>query len=199
MTKWTLTAAIACGLFVFAAASNAADDAKKAADASGKNAAASGDGKSFTGILVDNKCGDKLTTLKFAQRHPQNCLKMEECAKSGFQVIVGDKHLKFDEKGNTLAKEFIESDDFTSRVVVMGTPGEDGKSIKVTSIKAMPEEQKEEEKSAKAEDDEKAEKATKEQKGEGEKKAEKKSEQKAEKSEKSSKSEEKKASKSDEK
>jgi hypothetical protein len=191
MTKWTLTAALMLGLGFFAAASNAADDAKKDADASGKNA----DGKSFTGILVDNKCGDKLTTLKFAQRHPQNCLKMEDCAKTGFQVIVGDKHLKFDEKGNTLAKEFIASDDFTSRVMVMGTPGADGKTLNVTSIKSVPEEKKEDDKTAKADGDEKAEKATKEEKGE--KKSEKKSE-KSEKSE-SSKTVEKKASKSDEK
>ena len=192
MSKWTLTAALACGLAFFAPASPAADDAKKEDAGSARNA----DGKSFTGILVDNKCGPKLKTLKFAERHPASCLKMEECAKSGFQVIVGDKHMKFDDKGNTLAKKFIESDDFTSRVIVMGTPGEDGNTLKVTSIKAVPEEKKQEEKPAKADDEGKAEKATKEEKGQGEKKAE----QKAEKSEeKSAKAEEKKSSKSDEK
>ena len=196
MSKWTLTAALACGLAFLAPASNAADDAKKEDARSARSA----DGKSFTGILVDNKCGPKLKTLTFAERHPASCLKMEECAKTGFQLIVGDKHMKFDEKGNTLVKEFIESDDFTSRVIVMGTPGEDGNTLKVTSIKAVPEEKKQEEKTAKAENEGKAEKATKEEKGQGEKKAAKKSEQKAEKSEeKSAKAEEKKSSKSDEK
>lgn len=156
MTQWTLTAALACGLGFFAAASNAADDAGKDNNASGK---------SFTGILVDNHCGDKLTTFKHAARHPQTCLKNEQCAKTGFQIMVGDKHMKFDEKGNTLAREFIAGDDFTTRVTVMGTPADDGKTITVTSIKATPEvkkdqEKKDQEKAVKADQDENAEKAS---------------------------------------
>ena len=154
MSKTILTAALACGLTFFAPASNAADDARKEDNASGK---------SFSGILVDNKCGEKLTTPKHAARHPQTCLKMEECAKTGFRVVVGDKHMKFDDKGNALAKEFIESDDFTTRVVVTGAAGDDGKTIKVTSIKAAPADKKEEkkEKGAKQETDEPAEKPAK--------------------------------------
>jgi hypothetical protein len=154
MSKWILTALLACGLGLFTAPTNAADDAAKADKASGK---------SYTGILVDNHCGDRLKTAKAAARHPQTCLKKEECAKTGFQVIVGDKHLKFDEKGNELAKEFVASDDFTTRVVVTGTAGDDGKTIQVTSIKAVPQEkdekEKQDEKPAKADTAEKGEKA----------------------------------------
>ena len=141
---------------MFTAPTNADDDAEKAAKASGK---------SYTGILVDNHCGDRLKTAKAAARHPQTCLKKEECAKTGYQVIVGDKHMKFDEKGNELAKEFVASEDFTTRVVVTGDAGDDGKTIRVTSIKAVPQEKdekgKEEVKAAKTEKAETGEKTKK--------------------------------------
>ena len=136
MKKLILAAALACGLGLFAAATNAADEEKKTS------------GKTFTGVLIDNACGDKQKDAKSAAKHPKSCAMKEACAKSGYQVIVEDKHLKFDEKGNTLAKEYLADEEHTTQVVVMGTPSEDGKTIKVTSIKPAPKEEKKEEKTA---------------------------------------------------
>jgi hypothetical protein len=132
MKKLIVAAALACGLGLFAVATNAADEKKDDSSASGKT---------FTGVLIDNQCGDKQKDAKAAAKHPKACAMKEACAKSGYQVVVGDKHLKFDEKGNTLAKEYLASEDNKTAVVVMGTPSSDGKTIKVTSIKAAPAEE----------------------------------------------------------
>ena len=155
MRRWIAAAALTCGLGLFAGVGIAAEDGKKDEKSSGKT---------FTGVLIDNKCGDHIKSPKAALRHPPSCIKKDVCAKSGYQVIVGDKHLKFDEKGNTLAKDYIDSEGFTTRVVVAGTAGDDGKTIKVTSIKAAPEEKEEKdakEKDAAKEGAEKADKGAK--------------------------------------
>ena len=145
MKQWFAVAALACGLGVFAAASYAADDAEKAAK-SDKGA------KSFTGVLIDNMCGDKQKDATAAAKHSKACAAKESCAKSGYQVVVDNKHLKFDDKGNTLAKEYLADSDNTTKVVVMGTPSDDGKTIKVTSIKPAKEEKKEGDKTDKKEE-----------------------------------------------
>lgn len=98
--------------------------------------AASGDkGKEINGVLIDNACGGKMDNQEAAAKHPMSCTTKAGCEKSGYQVVSGDKHLKFDDKGNELAKEYLKVKDHSTSVVVMGTPSEDGKSIKVTSIK----------------------------------------------------------------
>jgi hypothetical protein len=97
-------------------------------------------------------CGDKAKDATAAAKHPKSCAAKESCAKSGYQVVVDNKHLKFDDKGNTLAKEYLAEADNTTKVVVMGTPSEDGKTIKVTSIKPAKEEKKEGDKTDKKEE-----------------------------------------------
>ena len=144
MKQWFAVAALTCGLGIFAAATFAAD-----AEKAGKSEKAAG--KTFNGILIDNACGDKQKDATAAAKHSKACAAKESCAKSGYQVVVDTKHLKFDDKGNTLAKEYLADADHTTKVVVMGTPSDDGKTIKVTSIKPAKEEKKEGDKADKSE------------------------------------------------
>lgn len=86
------------------------------------------------GVLIDNACGGKKSEAE-AAKHPQACTLKDGCASSGYQVVSGDKHLKFDEKGNELAKKYLAMKDTTTHVLVIGSPSEDGKSIMVKEIK----------------------------------------------------------------
>jgi hypothetical protein len=89
--------------------------------------------KPMTGTLIDNMCGDKKKDEADAAKHTAACAKKEACASGGFQLIVGDKHYKFDDKGNELAKAYLE-DHKDMKVVVEGKA--EGEKIEVTSIKA---------------------------------------------------------------
>ena len=75
------------------------------------------------------------------RRHEAPHFLRKKCEDSGFQLIVGDKHYKLDDKGNDMAKEYIEKDDAATKVTIEGKM-EDGKITDVTSIK--PAEKKEE-------------------------------------------------------
>ena len=103
--------------------------------------ASADDAKPMTGVLIDNMCAkkDANKTEEGAMKHPISCAK--KCEDSGFQLIVGDKHYKLDDKGNEMAKEYIEKDDAATKVTIEGKM-EDGKITDVTSIK--PAEKKEE-------------------------------------------------------
>ena len=91
------------------------------------------DAKSWTGVLIDNHCGADQANETAAAKHPVSCAKKDACAKSGYQLMVGDKHVKFDDKGNEEAKKYLEKAEST-KVTVEGTM--DGDMVKVTSIKA---------------------------------------------------------------
>src|SRR3954466_4703700 len=78
------------------------------------------DAKSWTGVLIDNHCGDKQADEAAASKHPASCAKKDSCAASGYQLMVGDKHVKFDEKGNEQAKKFLEKAEST-KVTVEGS------------------------------------------------------------------------------
>ena len=116
-----MTAAVACGLCVGAVAVRAADDAKD---------------KEIKGVLIDNACGAKQDSEEKAANHPKACAMKEGCAKSGFAVMSGKKLVKFDEAGNAKAKEFLGVEENTTKVIVVGTVSEDGKTIAVKEIKS---------------------------------------------------------------
>ena len=115
-----MTAAVACGLCVGAVAVRAADDAKA---------------KEVKGVLIDNTCGAKMDSEEKAAGHPKACAMKEGCAKSGYGVVMGKKLVKFDEAGNAKAKEFLAVEENTTKVIVVGTLSEDGKTIAVKEIK----------------------------------------------------------------
>jgi hypothetical protein len=94
---------------------------------------------SFTGVLIDQACGSKMTEKdnpeEAAAAHTKSCAMKDACQKSGYGLISGKVLLRFDENGNKLAKDYLQSaqEDNNLRVTVMGE--RQGDSIKVTSIK----------------------------------------------------------------
>ena len=96
------------------------------------------DAKPMTGTLIDNMCGDKKKDEADAAAHKAACAMKDSCASSGYQLIVGDKHYKFDDKGNDAAKAYLK-DNKEMKVVVDGKA--EGDKIEVTSIKAAPKEE----------------------------------------------------------
>jgi hypothetical protein len=94
------------------------------------------DSKPMTGTLIDNMCGAKKKDETAAASHKADCA--VKCADSGYQLMVGDKHYKFDDAGNEKAKEYLkENKDL--KVVVDGKV--EGEKIEVASIKAAPKEE----------------------------------------------------------
>jgi hypothetical protein len=114
MHKLLLSAALVCGLGFVAMTARAED-------------------KEWTGVLIDNACGAKQADEAAAAKHPISCAKKPACAASGYQIMVGDKHVKFDDKGNELAKAYLEKAEST-KVTIAGTM--EGDMVKVTNIKA---------------------------------------------------------------
>jgi hypothetical protein len=97
--------------------------------------------KTMTGTLIDNMCGDKKKDEASAANHKAACAKKDSCASGGYQLLVGDKHYKFDDAGNEKAKEYLK-DNSNMKVTVEGKA--EGEKIEVTSIKAAPKEEKKE-------------------------------------------------------
>ena len=104
------------------------------------------------GIMMDQMCSGKADlrisgasgTLVggriVAEAHTRECLQMPECQKSGYGVYTSDnKFLKFDEAGNRKALAAIKAstklDDFEVEV----TGEVKGDTIKVVSLKLLPE------------------------------------------------------------
>jgi hypothetical protein len=66
-----------------------------------------------------------------------SCSLKEKCAASGYQLVVGDKHYKLDDKGNEQAKAYLEKEKETkgaNKVTISGKI--EGEKIEVSSIKA---------------------------------------------------------------
>jgi hypothetical protein len=88
-------------------------------------------GEAVSGVLIDSKCGDGKTEEQ-AAKHPKACT--IKCEKSGYVVVSGKKSLKFDDKGNKLAKEYLAKEDNGTKVVIKGEVK--GDEIAVESIEA---------------------------------------------------------------
>src|SRR3712207_1032293 len=73
---------------------------------------AQGEQKTFkvTGYVIDNMCASGMHgTEEDAQKHPNGCALMENCKKSGYAVIAGEKTYKLDEQGNKLVVDALEA------------------------------------------------------------------------------------------
>ena len=118
MKKLFVTALAVCGLGLLPFATRADDDKGK------------GDDHHMTGVLIDNHCGDKQADEKSAMKHPVKCSLKDDCAASGFQLIVGDKHYHFGKEGDEKAKEFLEHHDSNFVTVEGKMEGEDKMEVK---------------------------------------------------------------------
>lgn len=130
-----------CALAAIALVSHptrAADEPKAgAADKPADKAAA--DKQTITGVLMDLQCSGsylkKDDPEKAALKHTKDCATEDECAKSGYGVIHdGKKLLKFDDKGNQLAKEYLEKTKKEDNLKVKVEGKVDGDKIAVTAI-----------------------------------------------------------------
>ncbi len=85
------------------------------------------------GYLVDIACGsDEGSRPDFGATHTRECLKMPDCASSGYGVLTADKKIvKFDKAGNAQAKKFIDSitKDSDIKVTVTGTVSGDSMTV----------------------------------------------------------------------
>ena len=128
MRKFLMAAAVACGL-CFAGQVRADDEAEKAADSS----------KQVKGVLIDTKCAagnmSKENPETAAAGHKAACA-LKCGADGGYAVISGKKLIKLDDAGNEKATAYLKKDNADTKVVVMGTLSDDGKTIKVKDIKA---------------------------------------------------------------
>jgi len=62
------------------------------------------------GILIDAECGKRLAgSPEQAAAHQVSCSLKEECAKTGYGVIVDGKFYKFDKMGNKLATVILKT------------------------------------------------------------------------------------------
>jgi len=62
-----------------------------------------------TGYVIDNMCAGMHGSEEEAARHPNGCSLMENCQKSGFAVVSGEKTYKLDAEGNKLAAEALKA------------------------------------------------------------------------------------------
>lgn len=88
----------------------------------------------ISGILIDAKCG-KGKDEEAAAKHPASCAL--KCAEGGLGVTHGEKWIKLDEKGQKLAKEYLEKhkdDKNATHVHIAGKVSDDGKEIAVEKI-----------------------------------------------------------------
>jgi hypothetical protein len=93
----------------------------------------------YSGVLMDVACGAKTPKnadpAGRAKGHTKSCALMEACEKSGYGVFVDGKFLKFDAKGNALAKSVLEASTKDKDIEVTVTGSLDGDNIKVTDLK----------------------------------------------------------------
>jgi hypothetical protein len=59
--------------------------------------------------LMDGGCAKKKDVMANPEKHSRSCAM--QCAKAGYGVIVDGKFVKFDEKGNDLAKDALKKSD----------------------------------------------------------------------------------------
>ena len=62
-----------------------------------------------TGYVIDQMCAGMHGSEEEAQKHPNACALMENCQKSGFAVVAGEKTYKLDAEGNKLAAEALKA------------------------------------------------------------------------------------------
>jgi hypothetical protein len=134
MRRILIAAALACGLCV------------------GLNArAADKKDKEIKGVVIDNACGakqmSKANPEEAAEGHPKSCAL--KCAKGGdgFSLISGKKSYKLDTASNEKVTKYLSEDTNATKVVVMGTLSDDGKTLTVNEIKGASDKDKAEKKS----------------------------------------------------
>jgi hypothetical protein len=93
---------------------------------------------SVSGVLIDQSCGASMmkeaNPEAAAAGHTKDCAMKPDCAASGYAVISGSQMLKFDDKGDQLAKDFLQKTTKMDNLRVNVQGYITGDSIAVTSL-----------------------------------------------------------------
>ncbi len=106
---------------------------------------------SWTGYLVDKMCGaryvkgDAASAAEKGMKHSKACALDEDCAASGFGIIMDGKYVKFDEAGDKMAADYLNKSDKKSNFLVEVSGSKDGDMLKVKSLADAKVEMKKEE------------------------------------------------------
>lgn len=92
----------------------------------------------LTGYLIDNSCAanhekDK-TFGTWVKTHGTSCATMENCEKSGYGVVVGQKLYKFDDAGNASAADLLKNTKSKKGLHVKAEGTVDGDTLKVSKL-----------------------------------------------------------------
>ncbi len=123
-------------------------DAKETKAVSETKAASS---PAWTGYLVDKMCGsryvkgDATAAAEKGMKHSKACALDEDCAASGFGIIVEGKYVKFDEAGDKIAADYLNKSDKKSNFLVEVSGSKDGDILKVKTLADAKTEMKKEE------------------------------------------------------
>ena len=95
-------------------------------------------GVKLTGYLIDNMCASKHVNDKDfgdrVKRHPTSCALEDVCEKTGFAVFADGKLYKFDQAGNSSAKELLKNTKTKKGVQVAVEGTLDGDTLHVTKL-----------------------------------------------------------------
>jgi hypothetical protein len=92
----------------------------------------------LSGYVVDAMCAQgmlkKSDPMAKAAAHTKSCALEDDCAASGFGVFSDGKYYKFDEKGDTMAKDLIEKTSTEKGIMVDVTGSMKGDRLVVASV-----------------------------------------------------------------
>ena len=96
----------------------------------------------YKGYLADKHCGtgftksgDAKTADAKAKKHPKDCVLSDDCKASGFGLIFKGKFHKFDDAGDKLALNYLNTTKKEDNLYVQVKGTMDGDAINVTAVK----------------------------------------------------------------
>jgi hypothetical protein len=99
------------------------------------------DAKVVTGYLVDKMCASSMAkkapaeAMAAAAKHTRNCAMEKDCAAAGYGVMSDGKWIKFDDKGNEKAADYLKHTKAKSHLMVEVNGSMNGDVLAVSSIK----------------------------------------------------------------
>jgi hypothetical protein len=102
----------------------------------------------MTGYLVDKMCGERMVMIDVkksdakAARHTKDCALDETCSAEGYGLVTGGKFYKFDDSGDTKAKEYLKTTkkENNIKIEVTGTMNDEKLAVEsINDFKSTPE------------------------------------------------------------
>jgi hypothetical protein len=91
--------------------------------------------KTWTGYLMDKMCAKrKAADPEKKKSHTKICLIEDNCASSGYGVVVGKKFIPFDSKGNEIVANYLKTTPKESDFQIQVSGAMKGKKIAVADL-----------------------------------------------------------------